>query len=60
MTLGVPPLKTLLDLQLRKADLGELSPETARRAQQTNLKSWASLPLTLYVLAISADGKAER
>jgi ABC-type transport system substrate-binding protein len=59
VTLGVPPLKALLDLQLRKTDLGELSTETARRAQQTNLKSWVSLPLTLYVLAISADGKAE-
>jgi peptide/nickel transport system substrate-binding protein len=59
VTLGVPPLKALLDLQLRKTDLGELSTETARRAQQTNLRSWVSLPLTLYVLAISADGKAE-
>jgi peptide/nickel transport system substrate-binding protein len=59
VTLGVPPLKALLDLQLRKTDLGELSTDTARRTRQTNLKSWASLPLTLYVLAISSDGKAE-
>src|SRR5262249_24041843 len=59
VTLGVPPLKALLELKLRKTDRGELSRDTARRAQQANLKSWVSLPLTLYVLAISADGKTE-
>ena len=55
VTLGVPPLKALLDLQ----DLGELSLETAKRAQRTNLKCWISAPLTLYALKFSGDGKSE-
>lgn len=58
VTLGVPPLKALLDLQLGKAELGELSVETAKRAQQANLKFWASAPLTLYALRFSGEGKA--
>src|SRR5262245_17188393 len=49
VTLGVPPLKALLDLQLGKTDLGELSVDTAKRAQQTNLKCWSSAPLTLFL-----------
>jgi peptide/nickel transport system substrate-binding protein len=60
VTLGVPPLKALLDLQLRKTDLGELSVDTAKRAQQTNLKCWSSAPLTLFVLKFSTDGKPEQ
>jgi peptide/nickel transport system substrate-binding protein len=59
VTLGVPPLKALLDLQLGKADLSELSVETSLRAQQTNLKCWASVPLTLYALRFSGDARAE-
>jgi peptide/nickel transport system substrate-binding protein len=59
VTLGVPPLKALLDLQLGKTDLGELSLETARRARQTNLKCWTSAPLTLYALKFSGNGKGE-
>jgi ABC-type transport system substrate-binding protein len=59
VTLGVPPLKVLLDLQLGKTDLGELSVETAKRAQQTNLKCWASLPLTLYALKFTDGGKGD-
>jgi len=57
--LGVPPLKALLDLQLGKTDLSELSVETSLRAQQTNLKCWASAPLTLYALRFSADARGE-
>jgi peptide/nickel transport system substrate-binding protein len=59
VTLGVPPAKVLLDLQLGKTDLGELSAETAKRAQQTSLKCWTSAPLTLYALKFSADEKPE-
>src|SRR5262249_60441482 len=59
VTLGVPPLKALLDLQLGKTDLGELSVETAKRAQQTNLKFYASAPLTLYALRFAGEGKSE-
>jgi peptide/nickel transport system substrate-binding protein len=60
VTLGVPPLKALLDLQLGKTDLGELSVDTAKRAQQTNLKCWASATLTLYALKFSGDGNPEQ
>jgi len=60
VTLGVPPAKVLLDLQLGKTDLGELSVETVKRAQQTSLKCWTSSPLTLYALKFSADGKPQQ
>jgi hypothetical protein len=60
VTLGVPPLKALLDLQLGKSDLSELSVETVRRAQQSNLRCWISFPLTLYALRFLGDGRNER
>jgi ABC-type transport system substrate-binding protein len=50
VTLGVPPLRQLFDLQLGKADLVELSPELVRRAMQENLRVWFSAPVTLYGL----------
>jgi peptide/nickel transport system substrate-binding protein len=50
VTLGVPPLRQLFDLQLGKADLVELSPDLARRAMQENLRVWLSAPVTLYGL----------
>ena len=59
VTLGVPPLRALLDLQLGKADIGELSEDTARRAQQSNLRIWASSPLTLYALKFAAPAKSQ-
>jgi len=58
VTLGVPPLKALLDLELGKSDLSELSVETARRAQQSDLRCWISSPLTLYALRFPGDGKS--
>ena len=59
VTLGVQPLRALLDLQLGKADLAELSEDTARRAQQSNVKVWASAPLTLYAVKFAAHAKSE-
>jgi len=50
VTLGVPALRQLFDLQLGKADLVELSPDLVRRAQQENLRVWSSSPVTLYGL----------
>jgi len=50
VTLGVPPLRQLLDLQLGKADLVELSPELVRRARQDNQRVWSSAPVTFYGL----------
>jgi ABC-type transport system substrate-binding protein len=63
VTIGVPPLRQLFDLQLGKADLIELSPELVRRAMQENLRVWTSAPVTLYGLRFdeaqpaSADAK---
>jgi peptide/nickel transport system substrate-binding protein len=50
VSLGVPPLRALFDLQVGKAELVELAPDIARRATQSNTRVWASLPLTLYAL----------
>ena len=59
VTLGVPPTRALLDLQLGKTDLAELSVETVKRAQLSNLKCWASAPVTLYALHFLGEGKTE-
>ena len=50
VTLGVPPLRAMFDLQLAKADLVELMPELVPRAKQANLRVWTSEPVTLYGL----------
>ncbi len=50
VALGVPPLRALFDLQVGKADLVELAPDTVRRASQSNTRVWVSSPLTLYAL----------
>ena len=50
VTLGVPPLRQLFDLQLGKADLVEISPDLMRRAMQDNLRVWSSAPVILYSL----------
>jgi hypothetical protein len=50
VTLGVPPLRAMFDLQLGKTDLIELSPELVPRARQVNLRVWTSEPLILYGL----------
>ena len=63
VTLGVPALRQLFDLQLGKADLVELSPELVRRAMQDNQRVWSSAPVTFYGLrfdeaqAAAADAK---
>jgi MarR-like DNA-binding transcriptional regulator SgrR of sgrS sRNA len=50
VTLGVPSLRAMFDLQLGKADLVELSPDLVPRARQANLRIWTSAPVTLYGL----------
>lgn len=50
VTLGVPPLRALFDLQLGKTDLIELSPDLVPRARQVNLRVWTSEPVILYGL----------
>lgn len=50
LTLNIPPLRALFDLQLARADLIELSPDLVRRATQENLRVWTSSPLRLFAL----------
>ena len=50
VTLGVPPLRAMFDLQLGKTDLIELAPDLVPRAKQSNLRVWTSEPVTLYGL----------
>jgi ABC-type transport system substrate-binding protein len=59
VTLGVPAPRALLDLQLGKADLAELSVDTSRRAEQSRLKFWTSAPLTLYALKFAGEAKTD-
>ena len=54
VTLGVPPLQQVFDLQLGKADLVEVSPELVRRAMQDNLRVWTSSATTLYGVRFDA------
>src|SRR4029077_7830252 len=56
--LGVPSLRALLDSQLGKADGGGTLYDTARGAQQSNVKLWASSPLTLYAVKFAAPVKS--
>jgi len=58
VTLGVPILRQLFDLQLGKAHVVELSPELVRRAAQENLRVWASAPVLLYALQIATESPA--
>jgi hypothetical protein len=50
VTLGVPSLRQLFDLQLGKADLVEIAPDLMRKARQENLRIWSSSPNTLLAL----------
>jgi peptide/nickel transport system substrate-binding protein len=50
VTLGVPPLRAMFDLQLGKADLIELAPDLVPRGRQANLRIWSSDPVVLYGL----------
>lgn len=52
---GVPPLRQLIDLQLGKADVVEISPDLVRRAAQENLRVWASSPVLLYALQLNTE-----
>jgi len=50
VTLGLPPLRQLLDLQVGRADAVELAPDLVRKAKQENLRVWSSAPDTLLAL----------
>jgi len=55
VNVGVPVLRQLFDLQLGKADVVEISPDLVRRAEQENLRVWASAPVLLYALQLGAE-----
>jgi peptide/nickel transport system substrate-binding protein len=50
VTLGVPALRQLFDLQVGKADVVDISPELVRRARQEGLRIWSSSPAILLAL----------
>ena len=50
VTLGEPPLRQLLDLQVGKADIAEIAPDLVRKGRQEGLRIWSSAPRTLVAL----------
>jgi len=50
VTLGEPPLRQLLDLQVGKADIAEIAPDLVRKGRQEGLRIWNSSPQTLVAL----------
>ena len=57
VTLGEPPLRQLLDLQVGKADIAEIAPDLVRKGRQEGLRIWSSSPQTLVALRFD-DGLA--
>jgi len=58
VTLGVPALRAMFDLQLGKADLIELAPDLVPRAKQASLRVWSSDPVVLYGLRFDEGSTA--
>jgi peptide/nickel transport system substrate-binding protein len=52
VTLGNPPLRQLLDLQVGHADIVDISPDLVRKARQENLRVWSSPPYILLALRL--------
>jgi peptide/nickel transport system substrate-binding protein len=50
VTLGEPPSRQLLDLQVGKADIAEIAPDLVRKGRQEGLRIWSSAPQTLVAL----------
>jgi peptide/nickel transport system substrate-binding protein len=50
ITLGNPPLRQILDLQVSRADIVDIPPDLVRKARQDNLRVWSSPPTTLLAL----------
>ena len=48
--LGEPPLRHLLDLQVGRADIAEITPDLVRKGRQEGLRIWNSAPQTLVAL----------
>ena len=58
--MGRPSREQLIDLELDKADLVELDPAEARRAQQEGWKVWTSAPVELVCLRFNPGRPAAR
>ncbi len=55
IVMGRPSHDTLLDLELGRADLAQLDPGEARRAQLEGRRVWTSAPADLLMLRFSSD-----
>ena len=58
LTMGRPLRDQLIDLELGKADLVELSLDQARGAAQRGMRTWRSLPLELMALVFEPGHRA--
>jgi len=58
LTMGRPLRDQLIDLELGKADLVELSLDQARGAVQRGMRTWKSLPLELMALVFEPGHRA--
>jgi peptide/nickel transport system substrate-binding protein len=50
VTLGNPPLREVLNLQVGRVDVVDIPPDLVRKARQENLRVWSSPPDTLLAL----------
>jgi ABC-type transport system substrate-binding protein len=57
VTLGQPPLRGILNLQVGRDEIVEIPPDLVRKARQDNLRIWSSPPDML--LALRFDGEAQ-
>jgi ABC-type transport system substrate-binding protein len=55
---GVAPARQLIDLQVGKADLSELTPDLMQRAEQARLRTWSSQPVELVALVFDGASPA--
>ena len=52
VTLGNPPLRQVLNLQVGRAEIIDIPPDLVRKARQENLRVWSSPPDTLLALRL--------
>jgi ABC-type transport system substrate-binding protein len=57
--MGRSPQQQIMDLELGRADLVELSPGDVRRASQGGMKLWSSAPVTLLAIVFDPGGAAD-
>jgi peptide/nickel transport system substrate-binding protein len=57
VTLGQPPLRGILNLQVGRDDIVEIPADLVRKARQDNLRVWSSPPGTLLALRFDEDAQ---